>query len=79
MVWDVGIIANGKVRSLVDSGFYPTTAERAVQVGEQVCAFLGVRVPVRVCGSVEDAEAYLSGAGDDAIAVWPFDWDSVSW
>ena len=79
MVWDVGIWLNGGLRSLVDSGFYPTDAARAVQMGEQVSFMLGLAEPIRVCGSVEDARAYLSGAGGDAIAVWPFDWDAVSW
>jgi len=77
MLWDVGVGASA--RSLVDSGFYPDTAEKAIQLGDQIRWFLGVKQPVTVCANRDDAKHYLRSAGEDAIAVWPFDWDKVSW
>jgi hypothetical protein len=79
MMWDVGVAINGKVKSIVDSGFYPTDVMRAVQLGDQVSVFLGLTEPVKVCASAEDAAEFLAAAGADAIAVWPFDWDAISW
>lgn len=79
MMWDVGVWVNGQVRSIVDSGFYPNDAMRAIYLGDQVSVLLGLTEPVKVCASAGDAAAFLSTAGNDAIAVWPFDWESVSW